>query len=324
MTGKRKKFGLKVSEAKIGISTNSSHLLEPDRYFWLDTNFLDFTPTPYALPLDSIFEIFDGEDTPSTEIKDRIFLLRGNFSEWEKEAVDRRYSIFGNLGIFSSWVLRTLEQAHDILSLHASGLVKDNKILVVPGGAGAGKTVFIFNALDRGWKLFGTEFVHFRVSGGVEFFKGAVKDAVRVETLHSHFPKWIEKLGITVKEEVGSKFVVDLSPYQETNDRIQNPEIILVFPHIEEKRKNFDVCEIQDRKTLTRYLFHEASEKICKSQLLYGRMAVPGLDTDELAQKRLKHLENFIQSGLIKLFLSWISGVAETPKIFDKIENMEK
>ena len=324
MTGEMAKSGLKVSKARISILTNSPHLLEPDKFYWLDTNFLAVTPIPYELSLDSVFEIRDGVDKPSIKVGDQNLRLMGNFSEWEKETEDLRYSLFGNLGIFSSWVLRTLEQAHDILSLHASCLVKDNKILVVQGGAGAGKTVFIFNALDRGWKLFGTEFAHFRVSEGVEFFMGAAKDAVRVETLRSHFPKWINKLGITVKEEVGSKLVVDLSRYQDTSDRIQNPEIILVFPHVEEKRRNIIVREIQDRETLIEHLFHAASEKICKSQLLYGRMAVPGLDTDVLAQKRLRHLESFIHSGLIKLSLSWISGVTEVTEIFDKIENMEK
>ena len=324
MTGEMAKSGLKVSKARISILTNSPHLLEPDRFYWLDTNFLDVTPIPYERSLDSVFEIRDGEDKPSIKIEDQNLRLMGNFSDWEKETADLRYSLFGNLGIFSSWVLRTLEQAHDILSLHASCLVKDKKLLVIPGGAGAGKTVFILDALDRGWKLFGTEFAHFRLSESVEFFKGAVKDAVRVETLRSHFPQWIKKLGITVKEEIGSKLVVDLSSYQDTSEWIQDPEIILVFPHVEEKRKNLVVSEIQDRETMIRHLFHAASEKICKSQLLYGRMAVPGLDTDALAQKRLKHLEKFVQSGIIKLSLLWISGVTEVTEIFDRIESVEK
>jgi len=324
MTGEMEKSGLKVNEARIGILTNSPHLLEPDRFYWLDTNFLNVTPIPYECPLDSVFEIRDGEDKRSTEVGDQILRLTGSFSEWEKEAADRRYSLFGNLGIFSSWVLRTLEQTHDILSLHASCLVKDKKLLVIPGGAGAGKTVFIFCALDRGWKLFGTEFAHFRVSENVEFFKGALKDAVRVETLRCHFPEWAEKLGITIEEETGNKLVIDLNSYQEPSERIQNPEIFLVFPHVEEKRENIVVSEIQDRETLIRHLFHAASEKICKSQLLYGRMAVPGLDTDVLAQKRLKHLERFIQSGIIKLSLSWVSGVTGVTEIFNRIESMEK
>ncbi len=40
------KSGLRVSEARIGILTNTPHFLEPERFNWLDTNFHDVTPIP--------------------------------------------------------------------------------------------------------------------------------------------------------------------------------------------------------------------------------------------------------------------------------------
>lgn len=313
------KVGLKVSETKIGVVCNSQQLLEPKRFYWLDTNFLSIERLPFPEAQDSFLEILDRNSGPMMTVQGNILRLEGNFSRFEQEAQDLRYSIFGNLGIFSSWVLRTLEEKHGIYTLHACGLFKENRLLIIPGGAGSGKSVFIFSALNQGWKVFSTEFVHFRIQEELEFLKGSLKDAVRVNTIKWYFPDIAKKLKVRIKEETGSKQVVDLSSFQYREYRLVNPEIHLVLPHIEEKRDHISCQEVQDYEIILRSLFFSASEKIGKSNLLYGCMPLPGLDTRLLADNRKENLEKFINSGAIKQCLSWVSGVKAAQEIFARI-----
>lgn len=311
--------GIQVSEAKVGVRTNSPSLLDPAKFFWMDTNFLSITRIPCEEGMDSFFEIKDGDFPPSFHLKEKTLKVSGPFSSWEEGAKDKRYSIFGNLGLFSSWVLRTLEQSHDIGTFHACGLTKGEKLLIIPGGAGAGKSVFIFKALDQGWKLLATEFVHFQVKGDVFVLKGAFKDAVRVETLRFHFPEWTQKLNLPMEEEVGGKLVVNLSGYQDERERIENPEIVLVFPHVEEEWERFWMEELKSQEELLRRLFHNASEKVGKSQILYGRMPVPGLDTSFLAQKRWNRLQRLYESGRLSQSFQSTTGIQDIPRIFHKL-----
>ena len=309
------KIGVKVSEAKVGVSTNSSHLLEREKFYWLDTNFLSVDFVPFEEAMDSYMEIEDVGGVPCFKIERSRLMVKGDFSKWEKEIKDKRYTLFGNLGIFSSWVLRTLEEEHDISTFHACALVKGERLVIISGGAGAGKTVFILSALKKGWKIFSTEFVHFRVKDKVEFFKGPIRDAVRVDTFRYHFPEMVEDLGINLREETGSKLVVDFSPFQVREYKLIDPEIILIFPHVEEKRERVIRKEIKDREILLRNLFNNASEKMEKSLLLYGKWAIPGLDTFPLAEKRRERLEKFLERGRVKESFLWVSGVKEVMKI---------
>ncbi len=309
------KIGVKVSEAKIGVSTNSPHLLKREDFYWLDTNFLSVDFIPFTAGMDSYMEVEDREESPVLEIEGKHLRVKGSFSAWKKEAKDKRYTLFGNLGVLSAWALRTLEEEHDISTFHACALVKDGKLMIISGGAGAGKTVFILSALKKGWKIFSTEFVHFRVKEKVEFFKGALKDAVRVDTFQYHFPEMAEKLGVNLKEETGSKLMVDFSSFRAEEDTLSDPEITLIFPHVEEKRERLIHKEVKDRESLLRTLFNTASEKIGKSMLLYGKWAVPGLDTLFLAEKRLERLEKFLERGKIQKSFLWVSGVKEVIEI---------
>ena len=314
-----KHTGLKIGEAEIGASSNYPPILEKENFYWFETNFLSVEYIPFRDSLDSYIEIYDEESDFSLEIEKNILRLRGNFSRLRKNVKDRRYSIFGNLGIFSSWVLRTLEEAHDIHTLHACGLVKESQLLIIPGGAGAGKSVFIFTALSQGWKILSTEFVHFQVKDTVTFFKGALQDAVRVDTFKYHFPEFARKMNIALEEEMGGKLLVDLSPFQCSPDQLNNPEISLVFPHVEEKRDRLIFHEIKEKESILRQLFHSASEKMEKSLLLYGQVAVPGIDNLFLVEKRKVSLEKFMEKGIIKNSFFWVSGIKDIPKIFERL-----
>ncbi|MBN1224963.1 MAG: hypothetical protein JXB23_17065, partial [Candidatus Aminicenantes bacterium] len=224
-------------------------------------------------------------------------------------------------GIFSSWVLRTLEEKRRIYTFHACALAKGDELLLILGGAGAGKTVFILAGLEMGWRIFSTEFVHFRLNGGIEFLKGPVKDPVRLETLEYYFPWIVESLGVNLKKTVGGKALVDLSRYQTEARSIKNPLITLVIPHVEEKREMLTKLVVEEEEFLLRKLFHNASDKIGTSTLLYGRLAVTGLDSSCLARMRKENIQNLLRCEFINKAVVWISGIKDVADFFRQMES---
>jgi len=318
----KKNLGIKVSEAYVGISTNNEKLIKEDRFYWFDTNFLNMKFIEINREKDSFFEMLDQTSGKTLEIKGNTLLLRINFSSFENENYDKRFGTFGNLGIFSTWILRTLEDVHSIYTFHACGLIKENKFLIIPGGSGSGKTVFILSAIRNGWKIFSTEFVHFSVKESIKFFKGPIRDGIRIDTLKDHFPDMAEKLGLninTLKKETASKLVVDFSSFQVENYTIKNPEIILLFPHVEEKRGSIIYEETNNKELLLRNLFNSASEKIGKSVLLYGKIGLPGLDNIFLAEKRVDNIKKFIKKAKITKSALVVLGVKDVEQIIQKI-----
>lgn len=197
-------------------------------------------------------------------------------------------------------------------------LIKENKLLIISGGSGSGKTVFILSAIRNGWKIFSTEFVHFCVKDTVKFFKRPTRDRIRIDTVKNDFPDMAEKLGLninTLKEETASKIVVDFSPFQAENYMIKNPEIILLFPYVEEKRSSIIYEETNNKKLILRNLFNSASEKIGKSVLIYGRIGLPGLDNIFLAEKRVDNIKNFIKKAKITKSTLAVLGVKDVEQL---------
>ncbi|MBN1274141.1 MAG: hypothetical protein JXB26_17900 [Candidatus Aminicenantes bacterium] len=312
--------GVKIGEARIGLRSTNSELFRPDRFFWMDTNFQSVETIPFDEARDSRVDIFDGPQKEGMTVDKDILILHGDFSRWEKETNDRRHSLFGNLGIFSSWVLRTLEEKHGIFTLHACALEKKSRLLIIVGGAGSGKSVFLLSALKKGWSLFSTEFVHFSLKRNLNFFKGSIKDAVRVDTLNNHFSGFARDPDIAPREEKGGKMVVDLAAFQTVRNHLESPDVFLVFPHVENKWDKVVWEDIKSRENLLRELFLNVSEKLGKSLLLYGRMPVPGIDTFELGRKRFHTIELLLDSGRIKRALRWISGVGDAAELFEIIK----
>jgi hypothetical protein len=168
--------------------------------------------------------------------------------------------------------------------------------------------------------LFSTEFVHFRVDERVNFFKGPVKDPVRVDTLTDHFPWVIEELNVNTAERVGEKTLADLSSYQTEEGLFTNPDVVLVIPHVEEKRQKIIQEDVEDRDAFLRTLFHNASDKIGKSTLLYREFAIPGVDSLGLVQERKDNIRNLLRSGVIQRSIFWVSGVSDVRGFFDQFE----
>ncbi len=300
------KRAVQCLDAKIGLVSNNKDLLYDARFFKstnvesLLTNVHKINEIPYRNVDAELYALDDRTLRAQVTMGDEICVCAGDFSAWEEECADIRYSLFGNLGLFFRYTLATLERYHGIYSFHASSLYipSNNTLLLVFGGKGAGKTVYLLKGIIAGWKVVSTEMTHMRVSGeGVYFYKGSLYDNVRLGSLIYDFPEIADILGLTLPEvdDVwGYKIAVDLSAHA-ADDVYLNPRVQLLHARIESDRKRADIREVEKEDEVVRILHQNAGEKFSAPWLLYGKLPVPSCDTPKLSKERLRALRTFLE-----------------------------
>jgi hypothetical protein len=256
-------------------------------------------------------------DTPGLEPAitlepDRVLAV-GDWTALEAANSDRRYSLFGNLGFVFRYAIHALERYHDTWSFHASAMVDDKGDLwLIPGGAGAGKTVFLLEGLQRGWTIFSTEMTHVRLTdGGYEFYKGSLFDNIRLGTLLYDFPAVVDRLGLALPPSLdpwGSKIALDLGHVQTPADVLLSPSLRIVSPKVESGRDRAVVTRIDRREKLVKLLFDNATEKHGGTVLLYDRLPLPSLDTPVLMARRLRAMHGLVDRASIKSARSTLCG----------------
>lgn len=314
------RMALKILEATIGIETNNDDLL-PCLPFGIEvksllTDFHRVSPIPYSDNCDGYIHIHESADEPRYEWEGRTFLFFGPFGDFARSASDPRFSFWGNQGFLYRYTLYLLEKHHKIYNLHACALVDQNTnaLYIIIGGAGSGKTVYLLSGLDKGLHVFSTETVHFRLEKEhIVWFKGSLVDNVRYGTLVYHFPHFLPQKEIPEKEKLWQKKIaLDLSAYATDFDSLQEPEsITILFPHIEEGRKEYIQNTIGDDQRAAKYLFDNISEKMAETTVLYDRLPVIGLDENDMAQRRLESVYRCIQHSSIKHIVSILSNPKE-------------
>jgi len=300
--------GVKILEAAVGIRSNRGDLLPcfPQEVCVesLLTDFHKVERLPSGESVDGTITVLDEAGAASGRVQGSHAFFKGPFAALEREAADRRYTLWGNQGFLYRFALALLEKEHRIHSLHACGLLDpEEKILyLVTGGAGAGKTVFLLRGLQKGMKLFSTETVHFRIeSGSVTWFMGSLVDNVRVGTLARDFPGFPP--GLRVSDRPGAwleKTAVDLSAYRAGREVLENPGAVhVLFPRVERGFPGTEIVPVTDGRETAKRLFDNISQKIAETFLLCGRLPVPGLDRASLARRRLRAVEELTGGGSI-------------------------
>ena len=272
---------------------------------------------------DAHFSIINEFSPPTIRISQREVYAVGDFMSLEREVADPRFSLLGNEGLFFRFVLRILEQKHGIFSLHACSLSdpKTNRLLIVCGGASSGKTPSLLAGIEAGWQVFATEMTHFHFDDkDLVFYKGAVLDNIRIGTLRYDFPGLSQRLKVklpVVKDEWGTKVVVDLSPYQAPTSRLTNPEVTIVIPHIERGIREPMVTPVRNKRSLRKLLFDNASEKLAETVLLYEKIPFTGLDNFSASQGRLRAVQGLVDyRGLRKT----VRIISETKNCLKEVE----
>lgn len=314
---------IRIVHARLGLVSNNRDLLTRSEYFsdrvpqslLTDYHRVDDVPWDGApAEVDAEIRIIDtpGLEPAITLEPDRVLAV-GDWTALEASNSDRRYSLFGNLGFLFRYVIHALERHHDTWSFHASAMVDDKGDLwLIPGGAGAGKTVFLLEGLSRGWTIFSTEMTHLRLTpGGYEFYKGSLFDNIRLGTLLYDFPAVTERLGFGVppaEDPWGAKIALDLGHVQTPADTLVSPSLRVVSPKVESGRDRAVVTPIDRREKLVKLLFDNATEKHGGTVLLYDRLPLPSLDTPALMARRLAAMCGLVDRATIKSARSTLCG----------------
>ncbi len=313
--------GAQILEATVGLESNSRTLLPrfppPVEVPSLLTDFREVREIPYPVRPDGRIVLAQTRSGPAAySLSGRTAVFHGPFLDLERKTSDIRFSLWGNQGFLYRFVLYLLESRHGIFSFHAAGLYDEraDRLFVVAGGAGSGKTVYLLSGLAKGLSLFSTETVHFRFeAGGLTWFKGSLIDNIRLGTLVHDFPEFCprELGGIRGDAVWRNKIALDLSARQSSRDKLVQPSLVLVFPHIEEGRPGFLAHPLDDPNTAAKSVFDNLSQKIAETVVLYDRLPVPGFDNAALAGKRLKASQALVKHGSVERIAAVLSNPAE-------------
>ena len=314
---------VRIVHARLGLVSNDRDLLTRSEYFTdrvpqsLLTDYHRVDDVPWdggAAGVDAEIRIIDtpGLEPAITLEPDRVLAV-GDWTALEAANSDRRYSLFGNLGFVFRYAIHALERYHDTWSFHASAMVDDKGDLwLIPGGAGAGKTVFLLEGLGRGWTIFSTEMTHLRLTErGYEFYKGSLFDNIRLGTLLYDFPAVTERLGLALppsSDPWGAKIALDLGHVQTPADVLVSPSLRIVSPKVESGRERAVVTPLDRREKLVKLLFDNATEKHGGTVLLYDRLPIPSLDTPGLMARRLRAMHALVDRATIKSARSTLCG----------------
>jgi hypothetical protein len=317
---------IRIVHALLGLVSNNGALLTRSEYFTdrvpqsLLTDYHRVDDIPWEgspAGVDAEIRIVDTPELePAIAIEPDRVLAVGNWTALEAANSDRRYSLFGNLGFVFRYAIHALERYHDTWSFHASAMVDDKGDLwLIPGGAGAGKSVFLLEGLSRGWTVFSTEMTHVRLTDdGYEFYKGSLFDNVRLGTLLYDFPAVVERLGLALppsslsEDPWGSKIALDLAHVQAPADVLVSPSLRIVHPKVESGRDRAIVRPLGRREKLVKLLFDNATEKHGGTVLLYDRLPVPSLDTPALMARRFRAMHGLVDRATIKSARSTLCG----------------
>jgi hypothetical protein len=298
--------GLRILGIAYGLGSNNQDLVfnpeffEPGEIQSQITNWCQIEHIPYASGLDAYCHFLDDPTSPfKVSISEKELFVQGDLSRLEREGRDRRWSLLGNMGLFFRYALTTQER-QGIYALHASAIYKpdQDELMVVVGKAGAGKTVYLLEALARGYQILSTEMTYFRLQPeSLVFYRGALMDNIRVGNFVYDFPQVAERLGLElpqVEDPWEAKISVSLHGATTEQEELINPTLSLIFPRIEAERERAILHDIGRPRTLTRLLFESASEKIGSTTLLYEELPVAGLDSPVLAKARWEAVSQLV------------------------------
>lgn len=316
------KRALKVGNVRVGITCNNKDFIYDEAYFGrnaqrtLLSDFSSLDDITFGPDLDGYLHIIDSPNSPlEVSMNRNVLYVSGDLTGLEKSVSDLRFSVFGNLGLFSRFVMTLGEMKHDEFSYHSSVTYDErkNRLILAIGGAAAGKSCCILAGLNRGFKLFSTERAHFQIiDGKVVFYRGSTVDNVWNTNMYYDFPELMTKLNATnipkPEGRFGIRVPVDMTSVICEKEIVIDPEVVLLFPVLQINDTPLNVKELPKDGKLKKLLFDNAGDKIGQTFMFYERLAVPALESSELAQKRLVFIEKFMETARITKALSIITG----------------
>ena len=293
---------IKVLNARIELVSNTDIIYSPNYFSFTDvesllSDYASVQDLPEDAEVDGTILIVD-EDVPvDMHVQDSFAVARGPFAVMERSMLDKRYTLLGNQGLLYRFIMYILEKKYGIYSFHANALYSEERdeLFVVFGGAASGKSPALMAGLCNGLTVFGTELVHFSVGDGeYTFYQSSCLDNIRPQSIHDDFPELLTRL--TVPSDKGfsspsSKFLLDMRHLSAPKAVLKSPRLRLIVPRVEAGRDPVIINRVEDQGLVAKMLFDNLAEKIAASFTMYNSMASCGLDTPQLAVRRLKALQ---------------------------------
>jgi hypothetical protein len=186
-----------------------------------------------------------------------------------------------------------------------------NTLLLVVGGPGAGKTVFLLKGLEDDWQIFSTEMTHFTFTDqGYVFYMGSLYDNIRLGTLIYDFPEANKRLKVEIPDVPdiwGHKIAIDMR-HIAGQPQYVNPRVAIVDAKIESGRDLPVIKTVARKEKIVKLLFDNATEKFGSTVILYDRIPVESLDTQELMNKRLQAMARFVEKVDLTPVRSCLAG----------------
>jgi hypothetical protein len=310
---------VRILKATIGIRSNQEGLL-PFLPFEIEvesllTDFRRVEQIEYREGLDGYIYVEDAEGDLTYEFHENGVIFKGPFSRSQKKASDPRHTLWGNQGFLYRYALYLLEKKHNIYNFHACALYQEDmdRLFLIIGGAGSGKTVYLLSGIEKGMKLFSTETVHFRMEAdNIIWHMGSVVDNVRYGTLMHDFPRFLPSGDVPDTQSIWQKKIaIDLSAFCTQKETIKNPQAVhILFPRIEKGFERPQWNPVKDIRKAINILFDNITQKVAETTLLYDKLTVLGLDETELANDRLLSVEELASHQTVKE----IGSVLSDPK----------
>lgn len=304
------------------LDSNRPELIADDEYFLgkgghlhsLLSNFHTLEEISAPSSADIVFHLTDTDEKEISyfEKGSGEYFIQGPLLANERVAKDKRLSIFGNMGFFSKLLVRELEKK-GIFSLHSTSFYDrgTNRLFLVVGSSGSGKSTVLLNAIDRGGiEVFGTELTHFSfAAGNLELLKGPLWQNCRMGNLVVDFPKLMDYFGLSAPTgDIWHSYKsIPLHHMQVEEDVLRNASIFILFPRIEGERKTSSIQKIS-KDSIKFPLFQNLSEKISSPSLLWGKYFIPSIDTPEHQIARMAGAEKFLKEGSIDSCWSILSS----------------
>ncbi len=290
---------IKVLDASIKLVSDTD-LITYGNYFSTDhvesllSDYGEITDLPSNSESNSSLFIVNSKDTIDVVIDDNKAIAIGDFTNFERQMEDKRFTLLGNQGLLYRLILSTLEKNYGIYSFHANALYNENthELTIFFGGPGSGKSPALMAGLCKNLKVFGTELVHFSIRGDdLIFYRSACYDNIRPQCIHEDFPELGTVLKVPALENFyspSSKFLLDMQDYSTKDAIIKNPHLRMIIPKVEMGRHPVICNKEINTDNMAKLIFDNLSEKICSSFTMYNRIAVPGFDSSKQASSRLE------------------------------------
>jgi hypothetical protein len=296
-------FGI-ISNTNSGVSDNE-YFSSKSQLHSLLSNFRHIVDIPFTENHHAYIIINDYPAAPfSIKTDNNLMMISGPITKLEQEISDKRESIFGNMGILSKYIISILEY-HGIFSFHSTSFFdpSSNRLYLVLGGSGAGKSTVLLAALEQNFQVFGTELTHISIQNGKTIFhKGSLIQNCRVGNLVEDFPNLIQKLEIPELPTANiwhSYRSVDLTAFAYPQEKIVDPALTIIFPKIESDRKVPEQFKVK-QNSLESKIFENLCEKTSTQSYVYGIYFTPSLDTLESQLHRSEFARQFTKSTRIE------------------------